>query len=250
MQEVKVPRAGPLPLHLPPLPRGPHAGRWATRNKETQASVARTYGFCCLLEFWVPSLGNIRAKQPPLLSTISETGQRQGWCRRTGGQAGGEDRQPRGKWKSWLTLTHHPLRAGSGCKNSRTPPRRSTSPPPCLSPTCGHRLCCRHVSRESWRRGHRPDTPRLCCSEKRSFQWGLGDSGDQQQKAHPSSAGTMELHVDLLGTQQMALGSCLEHLPISRTSCQRCEQFSEIQVKAVSETLAKIWLLAATRLPS
>lgn len=61
----------------------------------------------------------------------------------------------------------------------------------------------------------------------------------------------MELHMDLLGTQYRAMGFCLEFsLPITRTFCQRCEQFFETQVKVVPETpLKDLPLVAARVLP-
>lgn len=68
------------------------------------AGAALTYRFCCLLEFWVPSPWNIRARQPPLLSTISETGRQRDWC----GEEGSPEGRGRGSYspstQSWHRL--------------------------------------------------------------------------------------------------------------------------------------------------
>lgn len=73
------------------------------RNPDNRkpSSCPFTYGSCCLLEFWVPSLASIRAKQPRLLNTISETGRQQDWS--------GRRRQPRGKRKRLLLTIYSEL---------------------------------------------------------------------------------------------------------------------------------------------
>lgn len=119
-----------LPSHSPPLPRSPHGGKFANRKQRPRAAL--TYRFCRLLEFWVPSLGNIRARQPPLLSTISETGQQQDWDGRGG--------QPRGKRKRLLLIIHSELALvlkTTALPHAGAPPRR-----PASAPICSNRLCC------------------------------------------------------------------------------------------------------------
>lgn len=101
-------------------------------NRKQRPRAALTYGFCRLLEFWVPSLGNIRARQPPLLSTISETGQQQDWDGRGG--------QPRGKRKRLLLTIHSELALvlkTTALPHTGAPPRHLAS-----APICSNRLCC------------------------------------------------------------------------------------------------------------
>lgn len=99
----------------PQEPSGRSTSYW-----EAPAIASLTYGFCCLLQFWVPSLRTIKARQPPLFSTISETGQQQNCVARAAQREEGE------------ALTHHLLRVSTGYKNNRTPPCESTSQPSCL----------------------------------------------------------------------------------------------------------------------
>ena len=217
MEEVRVLSVVLLPSHSPPLPISPHGGKLA--NRKQRPRTALTYGFCRLLEFWVPSLGNIRARQPPLLSTISETGQQQDWDGRG---------QPRGKRKRLLLTIHS---AGTASKNNSTPPRRSTSPPPCLG---SHLLCCRQERRRSgpgemanrWETNQRPQAH---LKEIFISLGGVVIPGAFQQNVNPSRAATRKLYVDLSGTQYRAMGFYLECLPTTRTSCQRWEQFFETQ---------------------
>lgn len=63
--------------------------------------------------------------------------------------------------------------------------------------------------------GNKPEDPSpKYSSEKHSFPpGGLVIPGALQQNAHPSRVGTMESHMDLLGTQYRAMGFCLECLP-------------------------------------
>ena len=224
MEEVRVLSVVLLPSHSPPLPRSPHGGKLA--NRKQRPRTALTYGFCRLLEFWVPSLGNIRARQPPLLSTISETGQQQDWDGRGG--------EPRGKRKRLLLTIHS---AGTGSKNNSTPPRRGASPPPRLG---SHLLCCREERRsgrgETANRWETNRSPQAHLKEIFISSGGVVIPGAFQQNVNPSRAGTRKLYVDWSGTQDRAMGFYLECLPTTRTSCQRWEQFFEAQVKDVSET--------------
>lgn len=121
-----LPDGGSKRVTNPLLPRSPHA--------------ALTYAFCCLLGFWVPSLGNTRARQPPLLSTISETGQQHDWYGRGG--------QPRGKRKRLLLTICSEL--ALIIKTTELP--HAGAPPSHLasSPICSNRLCCAHEKEETW----------------------------------------------------------------------------------------------------
>lgn len=130
MEEVRVLSAALLPSLSPPLPRSPHRGKLANRRQRPRAAL--TYGFCRLLEFWVASLGNIRARQPPLLSTISETGRQQDWDGRGG--------QPRGKRKRLLLTIHSELALvlkTTALPHAGAPPRSLAS-----APICSNRLRC------------------------------------------------------------------------------------------------------------
>ena len=80
--------------------------------------------------------------------------------------------------------------------------------------------------------GNKPET---ASTSQRNihFLGGVVIPGAFQQNVNPSRAGTGELHTDWSGTQYRAMGFCLA---ITRTSCQRWEQFFETQVMEVSET--------------
>ena len=204
MEEVRVLSVVLLPSHSPPLPRSPHGGKLANRKQKPRTAL--TYGFCRLLEFWVPSLGNIRARQPPLLSTISETGQQQDWDGRG---------QPRGKRKRLLLTIHS---AGTASKNNSTPPRRSTSPPPCLG---SHLLCCRQERRRSgpgemanrWETNQRPQAH---LKEIFISLGGCGDSRGFSTKCKPLQSSDQEVICGLIRYSVQGYGLLLRMSPYNQ----------------------------------
>lgn len=104
-EEVKVMNTT-LWLHI--CHCSPEAPLQECRLTANTDSATPTYRLCGLLKLWVPSLGRMRARQPLLLSTMSEPGQQQDWCERRAAQREGEE-----------ALTHQLLRAGTDYKGNR-----------------------------------------------------------------------------------------------------------------------------------
>lgn len=112
MEEVRVLSAALLPSHSPPLPRSPHRGKLANRRQRPRAALLRILPPS---RVWVPSLGTSEPGSRPCLAP---------YPKQAGNKIGmGEEDSPEGKGRG--SLTHHPLRAGTGSKNNSTPPRRA-----------------------------------------------------------------------------------------------------------------------------
>lgn len=108
-------------------------------------------------------------------------------------------------------LTHHPLRAGTGCKNNRTPPSRSTSQPATL-PHHQFAVISPAVSMKGKRDGTQASLGEILASG------GLRDTRGSSLKSR-----YQRLCVNLLGTQERAtefsVSDCLECPPANGASC-------------------------------
>lgn len=102
MQEVKVPRAGPLPLHLPPLPRGPHAGRWA-RRKHRPVSPALT-DFAAFLSFGSQAWGTSEPSSRPCLAPYPKQASDKVGAGGRAGRRAGRTGSPGGRGRAGLLL--------------------------------------------------------------------------------------------------------------------------------------------------